>query len=219
MKTISASVLSAVIAGLVLFFAQNWWSESQNASKQTLRFDQISSIELTKDQLQNLLKKSNGIQNTSIGIYKAKNIGKDDIADSSFSGSIPDAIDYGSIKYPNGNPKSADISFDGKAISIKYHLLPSNNEHTFWVASYAPSAEINFSNDTKGIHVMSLSDKIDAENPFPWGFLGALALLVILFLIGIGVGSAWITSELKKRGVDADAIMKQPIAPTTPGAP
>ena len=76
MKTILASVISAVVAGLVLFFAQNWWSENQNAAKQSVRFDEVASLDLTKSQLLDLSKKANDYQNTTISMYKSKNVGK-----------------------------------------------------------------------------------------------------------------------------------------------
>ncbi|MEP7222889.1 MAG: hypothetical protein ABI673_09520 [Novosphingobium sp.] len=70
---------------------------------------------------------------------------------------------------------------------------------------------IDFSNDVKGTHVFTESDKTDEEFPFPWGFVGALAAIAISFLVGIGVGASWISGELKKRGIDADALMKQTV--------
>ncbi|MEP7222888.1 MAG: hypothetical protein ABI673_09515 [Novosphingobium sp.] len=129
MKTVLASVFSAVVAGLVLFLAQNWWADNQNAGKQKIRFDKISSFELTKDQLNDLTKKLDGFRNATITIYDSKNIGREDIADSSFSGPISDAIGFASINYPNGNPKNADINFDGKVLSVKYKLLPRCRAH------------------------------------------------------------------------------------------
>jgi hypothetical protein len=213
MKTVLASVFSAVIAGLILFFAQNWWSDSQSSNKQSIRFDQIASINLSRSDLKDIFDKSNEYQDTTLSIYRGKNIGQEDISDRSFSGPISGVIKYGSIIYPNSNPKNADISFDGKVLSVKYKLLPYNSEHTFWVASYAPSSEIEFSNDAKGAHVFGLSDKINEENPFPWKFFGGIALIAVAFIVGVGTGASWVTGELKKRGVDADAVMKQSITP------
>lgn len=216
MKTILASVFSAVIAGLFLFFAQTWWSDSQSASKQRIRFDRVAVFEVTKSQLQDILKKADDYQNINIGLFKSKNVGKEDIAEISFSAPILSVVGFGSVNFPNANPKNVGIVFDRKVLSVNYKLLPSGADNEFWVASSSSSLGLEFSNDSKGIHVVSDAEKFDEDHPFPWLFLGVMAIIAIVFFVGFWVGASRVSEELKKRGVDAEAIMQQPLTSVSP---
>ena len=210
MKTFMASVLGAVMAGLILFFAQNWWTDSQSASKQRIRFDRIASVELSKKDLQDLYEKSNDYQGTALEFYRVANVGNEDIADRSFSAPMSDILGFGSISNPNGNPRNVELKYDGKVVSVKYRLITTEAEHTFWAATRTSILGLDFSNDSKGVHVVSASEKMDDEDPFPWTYLGGIAVAIIAFLAGAVAGTETLTSQLKKKGVDVKDALKQP---------
>lgn len=124
MKAFFAGIMGAVIAGLILFFAQNWWSSQQTNAKQRVQFDNKAEVVLKKDQVQNLLNKMD-YQDLVIQVVSVSNVGQDDIADRSFSDATDYVWGYDNISSPNGNPKNAILTYDGKVLTVRYRLLPA----------------------------------------------------------------------------------------------
>lgn len=213
MKTFLSGTIGAVIAGLILFFAQSWWAGHQSSGKQRIRFEQQASVTLDKEQLQALLKKMD-YRSMEIQIMSVSNLGADDIADKTFSNANEFIWGYGTISNPNGNPKNASLTYDGKVLTARYGLLPVETEHTFWIASGAPALSTSFSNDTTGVHVVSDYELRDSD-PFPWIFFGGIGLLLVGAVIGGAMGQAVAIQELAKRGHDYKALTTPDV--TVPG--
>lgn len=210
MKTFISGIVGAVVAGLLLFFAQNWWSEGQTSAKQRISFDKQSDISLTKAELNQLAGKANDYLTPSVQVFEVSNVGTDDISDRSFSAATSDVMGYAAMTSPNGNPKNATFSYDGKVLTVRYRLLPAGAKHTFWVASSAPSIFPDFANDSSGVHVVTSTEKMSAaDTPFPWGWVGAIAISFIMLLIGVALGETEASNQLKKRGFDYKEIIKR----------
>lgn len=119
MKSAISGIVGAVVAGLALFFAQNWWTDSQADAKQRISFDKKAEISVTRDQLVELAKKGSTWATPSIQVFEVTNIGTGDISDKSYSATTPDVLSFSNVSLPNGNAKSAAIIYDGKVLTVR----------------------------------------------------------------------------------------------------
>ena len=212
MKTFVTGIAGAVIAGLLLFFAQHWWEINRTGQQQRISFSREAEITLSKKDLIALAEKANQYQNASVEVVTATNIGDSDIEDKSFS--MPDGFiwGFGTVSNPNDNPKNSSISYDGKVMTVHYSLLPSGTKHSFWIASSSPSLKSEFSNDRTGVHVMTLSEKLSEEDPFPWLWVGLIGTLFLGLVLGAGLGLSTAEQELAKNGHNYKSLVQRPAA-------
>ncbi|OYX60295.1 MAG: hypothetical protein B7Y89_16600 [Novosphingobium sp. 32-60-15] len=214
MKTFTNSVLGAIVAGIVIFLAQGWWSEHQNSSKQVVRFEKISTIQLSQKEIQSLSDKSDVYFGVYIDIFKSKNEGTEDVADHSFSAPLTDIIGSGNIRSPKENPNNIIFHEDGKVITVKYNLFPSEEEHIFWVARNRIGIDGEFSNDKKGVKALGKDNNYEVD--LFWPAAAVVGLLLVIFIVGAVSGEALMKSELKKRGIDVTEVLKQPVVNAEP---
>lgn len=216
MKPFLASVFGAVLAGLLIFFAQSWWSDRQTDNNFRLRFDTTANFKLSRKELASLTAKSGDYQDANLNFVKVTNIGREDLSDKSFSLPSDSVWDYGSIVSPNDNPNNAALKFDGKVLTVKYKLFPKDATHTFWFATGLPMIVTDFKADSAGTRVYSTADRIEDENPFPWFWFAGGAALLIVFIFGMGAGHTSAVQELAKKGHDYAALTSPPPSPPMP---
>jgi hypothetical protein len=221
MKTAITGIVSAVIGGLILLFAQQIWESRQTEGQQKIDFNVVTSeLSLSKSEL-NQVESGIGEYDSGVtfSVISAKNIGTRDLADKSFSIVDSGIIKFGTITDPNSNPKNVATNYDKKVFTIDYRYLPVKGEHKFWLArSYPSASRSEFAPDSPGV-ITTNSPDLYRSDDFPWFWFGAIAVGVILFVAGAVVNEATVVSTLKQRGYDFEKIKKQPLVADEPELP
>lgn len=223
MKQWVTGILGVIVGGLLLFFIQNQYQKYDK--------DQQNRVIITSDpltlsvdsDLNSKIKQSIDDSkylksSVEFSTVRIKNDGTQDIADKSFTAPISSIVAYGNLTVPNSNEKNVEFSKDEKGLTVKYHLLPANQEHVFWIATNSLySSPKNFSADNAGMTISNTLPNTDHSNDdtvLSW----IVIIIVAFFIFGFGgvTGHATLTSELKSRGINVTEEMKKPKITASP---
>ncbi|MCW2349808.1 hypothetical protein [Sphingobium sp. B12D2B] len=209
MKSFIGGVVGAVIAGLILFFAQQYWTKQQNSQQSRVLVDKRGELTFSKEELNKLVENFPGYGVIHITNYSISNTGEADIENKSLSIPNRSVISYEMSNPPNENPNNATISHDDNVLSVSFKILPKGEKTEFWFASSDSTFLKEFSADSTGL-VVTNSEDIRSEVPFPWYIVGMVGLSLVFLILGVIGGQAALADELKKRGINVKELLSEP---------
>lgn len=222
MKGFVLGVIGTVLAGIVLFLAQDWYSSQKIANQKSVNVtinDDIASFDSAK--LAALSKKIN-VKDARLVSATIKNIGSQPLmgAKVHFGSSIGGGttiFDTGIVPDDQSDSETVNVNSSKSGFDVEIRSLLPGKKHTVWVI-YRCCEIFSAAPLTENLQVtQKVSDFGDIEQleEDGWFWLSVGITAAISFVVGIVLDSSINASMLKARGYDLQAIIKKP--PNAPG--
>jgi hypothetical protein len=209
-----AGVISAIVAGLAIFFFQQYYTEwrSANATSINVRVNDDAAV-INNNNIGEIQNSAHIRTGVTIASFVIRNSGSSPVNNGTihFSRSIqPEGriLSYGVVPGNGGDSSTVVFQPSASGFDVTLRSLPVSESQTFWVAY--PCCEIFYVAPlTPGLSVSSSVSDFDETGDL-WRWFERLLILIFAFIGGGVLESAITANRLKRRGYKLFEMLQKP---------